>query len=250
MSDECIFCKIINNEFNSATIFENNEFKVILDKFPASEGHILIIPKNHIKNIFEIEQKQAGRLFELVVSICKVVKDVLNVEDINILQNNGSIAGQTVFHFHLHIIPRYENDNINISWKSEQFSDEYIENLRLKIFKNIQYEHLENSISFVSDIFEEPKKWGLRGDPFLWEYLKDYYSNTKIPYSVENLENDIFTIFKKFTGEFPQKNKNFFVKDFESKFGGLSNGNLSSDFWLNTAIPILSERLEKLNNDM
>ncbi len=132
MSD-CIFCKIIKGEIPSATIFEDDEFKVILDRFPSGEGHVLIIPKNHVANIFEIDEEQAGRLFKLAVKVSKVMKDVLGFENMNVLQNNGEVAGQSVFHFHMHLIPRYENDGINIKWNPTDPTDEDIEAVRKKL---------------------------------------------------------------------------------------------------------------------
>ena len=116
MSD-CIFCKIIAGEIPSATIYENDEFKVILDRFPSGEGHALILPKNHVPNVFEIDPAQAGRAYALAAKLARAMKEVLGFTDMNILQNNGPIAGQTVFHFHIHLIPRYENDGQTINWK-------------------------------------------------------------------------------------------------------------------------------------
>ena len=116
MSD-CIFCKIIAGEIPSATIYENDEFKVILDRFPSGEGHALILPKNHVPNVFEIDPAQAGRAYALAAKLARSMKEVLGFTDMNILQNNGPIAGQTVFHFHIHLIPRYENDGQTINWK-------------------------------------------------------------------------------------------------------------------------------------
>lgn len=132
MSD-CIFCKIINGEIPSATVFENDEFKVILDRFPSGEGHVLIIPKNHVANIFEIDEEQAGRLFALAVKVSKVMKEVFSFENMNVLQNNGAVAGQSVFHFHMHLIPRYENDGIDIKWNPTEPTDEDIEAVRKKL---------------------------------------------------------------------------------------------------------------------
>ena len=132
MSD-CIFCKIINGEIPSATVFENDEFKVILDRFPSGEGHVLIIPKNHVANIFEIDEEQAGRLFSLAVKVSKVMKEVFGFENMNVLQNNGAVAGQSVFHFHMHLIPRYENDGINIKWNPTEPTDDEIEAVRKKL---------------------------------------------------------------------------------------------------------------------
>lgn len=131
--NDCIFCKIINGDIPSATIYENEEFKVILDRFPANEGHVLILPKKHSANIFEIDPEQAGRLFILATKIAKEMKQILGFEHLNVMQNNGTVAGQTVFHFHLHLIPRYENDGITIAYKPMDLTDAQIEDMRKKL---------------------------------------------------------------------------------------------------------------------
>lgn len=95
MSD-CIFCKIVSGEFGSATIYENDEFKVILDRFPANEGHVLILVKEHVANIFEIDPDKAGRLFRLAAIIAREMKARLGFDHMNVMQNNGTVAGQTV----------------------------------------------------------------------------------------------------------------------------------------------------------
>ena len=132
MSD-CIFCKIIAGDIPSATIYENDEFKVILDRFPSGEGHALILHKNHVANIFEIDPEQAGRLFALAAKLAKAMKEVLGFEHMNILQNNGTVAGQTVFHYHLHLIPRWEGDGINIGWTPTEPTDEEIAAVKAKL---------------------------------------------------------------------------------------------------------------------
>lgn len=124
--EDCIFCKIIENTIPSATIYEDDEFKVILDRFPSSVGHTLVICKDHIENIFEMPQQKAGRMFELTTKIAAVVKSQLNCDGINILQNNGVAAGQSVPHFHIHIVPRYDNDAIDIRWEAQNPTDEQI----------------------------------------------------------------------------------------------------------------------------
>ncbi|MDD3570780.1 MAG: HIT family protein [Lachnospiraceae bacterium] len=134
--DNCIFCKIIKGEIPSATIFENEEFKVILDRFPSNQGHVLIMPKQHCTNIFDIDPDKAGRLFSLAVKIAGVMKKSLGFTDMNIVQNNGEIAGQTVHHFHMHLIPRYENDGVQVKWSQLDLTDEQIESVRKKIADN------------------------------------------------------------------------------------------------------------------
>ena len=116
MDNDCIFCKIANGEIPSSTIYEDDMFRVILDLSPATKGHALIIPKNHMANIFEMDESTDGKAFVLASRIAKAMKEALHCDGLNIVQNNGEIAGQTVFHFHMHIIPRYEGDNQNINW--------------------------------------------------------------------------------------------------------------------------------------
>lgn len=137
MDNNCVFCKIINGDIPSATVYEDNEFKVILDRFPSNEGHLLILPKEHCKDIFDIDPKKAGRLFELAVKVSSALKDTLGFENMNLLQNNGIVAGQTVFHFHLHLIPRYENDRVDVKWEQLDLTDEQIQIMKDKISANI-----------------------------------------------------------------------------------------------------------------
>ena len=132
MSD-CIFCKIISGEIPSTTIYEDDEFKIILDRFPANKGHALILPKKHYANIFEMDEDTAAKLFALAVRTAKTIKIALKIKNMNILQNNGPLAGQTVNHFHLHLIPRYDNDNIDIKWSVIDLTDQDMEDMGNKL---------------------------------------------------------------------------------------------------------------------
>lgn len=116
MDNDCIFCKIANGEIPSSTIYEDDPFRVILDLSPATKGHALILPKKHMANIFEMDEETAEKVFVLASRIAKAMKEALNCDGLNIVQNNGEIAGQTVFHFHMHIIPRYNDDGQQINW--------------------------------------------------------------------------------------------------------------------------------------
>ncbi len=131
--DNCIFCKIIAGEIPSATIYEDDKFKVILDRFPGNIGHALVLTKEHYSNIFEIDEDTAAELFRLAVKVAKNMKEVLGFEAMNVVQNNGSLAGQTVHHFHMHLIPRYEGDKVNIKWDQLDLTDEQIAEVREKL---------------------------------------------------------------------------------------------------------------------
>lgn len=135
--ENCIFCKIICGDIPSATIYEDNNFKVILDRFPAAKGHILILPKKHAANIFEIEPETCGKLYELVARIAVIMKNTFDFDGMNVLQNNGEAAGQTVDHFHVHLIPRVKNDGVSIKWTTTEPTDEEIEEIRNMLVKKI-----------------------------------------------------------------------------------------------------------------
>lgn len=108
--NDCIFCKIAKGEIPSATLYEDEEFRVILDQGPATKGHALILPKAHYQNLYELPDDLAGRAMILAKKIITEMKDALDCDGYNVVQNNGSAAGQTVFHFHMHLIPRREGD--------------------------------------------------------------------------------------------------------------------------------------------
>ncbi|HJB07372.1 MAG TPA: HIT family protein [Candidatus Enterocloster faecavium] len=117
MKDEnCIFCKIANGEIPSTTLYEDEMFRVILDLGPASRGHALILPKEHFKDVCELDEKTAAKVLPLGAKIGAAMKKSLGCTGFNLVQNNGTSAGQTVFHFHMHIIPRYENGPAMVDW--------------------------------------------------------------------------------------------------------------------------------------
>ena len=124
--DDCIFCKIANGEIPSATVYETPECRVILDLAPANQGHALILTKEHYDNIYQLDEETAGKVFSLATHVAKAVQEETGCEGLNIVQNNGEVAGQTVFHFHLHLIPRYKDaDNSNVLTTGHvSFSDE------------------------------------------------------------------------------------------------------------------------------
>lgn len=123
MSD-CIFCKIANGEIPSATLYEDEDFRVILDLGPASKGHALILSKAHAANIYEISDDMAAKAMILAKKMATKMTEALKCDGFNIVQNNGEPAGQTVFHFHMHLIPRYEGDQVGITWKPGTLTDE------------------------------------------------------------------------------------------------------------------------------
>lgn len=107
---DCIFCKIVNGEIPSYTIFEDDIVKVFLDVNPDSNGHLLIIPKKHFLGLKEIDNNTLIHIMEIARNMENLLKNKLNIDGLTLIQNNGCV--QEVKHYHLHLIPRYENDNI------------------------------------------------------------------------------------------------------------------------------------------
>ncbi len=124
MKDDCIFCKLANGVIPTNSIYEDDDFKIILDAGPATRGHALILPKEHFANIYELPDEIAGKAFILAKKTAAHNTEVLKADGFNIVQNNGETAGQTVFHFHLHLIPRFRDDGQKIGWKPGKPSDE------------------------------------------------------------------------------------------------------------------------------
>lgn len=124
MKDEnCIFCKIAGGEIPASTLYEDKDFRVILDASPASKGHALIIPKAHYRNLYELSDELAEKTLVLAKKMIIKLTDILNCDGYNIVQNNEECAGQTVFHFHTHLIPRYKEDSIDLTWKTGVLTD-------------------------------------------------------------------------------------------------------------------------------
>lgn len=128
--DDCIFCKLANGVIPTNSLYEDDVVKVIFDAGPASSGHVLILPKEHFDNVYALDDDTAAHVFQVAVKVAKALKEGLNLEGLNIVQNNGEIAGQTVFHFHMHIIPRYKGDTVNVGWKPGEVTDEEIEKIK------------------------------------------------------------------------------------------------------------------------
>ena len=134
MKDEnCIFCKIANGGIPSATLYEDEDFRVILDLGPATRGHALILPKEHYANVIALPEEVTAKAFILAKKMAAKMMEVLHCDGVNVVQNNGEAAGQTVFHFHIHLILRYEGDGAGVTWAPGTLTDETREEI-LKAF--------------------------------------------------------------------------------------------------------------------
>lgn len=132
MKEDCIFCKLANGIFDTNTLYEDEDFRVIFDLSPATKGHVLILPKEHCANIFEIPDELASKVFVLAKKIATVMKEVTGCDGVNILQNNGEVAGQTVFHFHMHIVPRYKDGKDILRWEAGEIDQNVVDEIIAK----------------------------------------------------------------------------------------------------------------------
>ena len=127
MKDEnCIFCKILAGEIPSTAVYEDDDFKAILDVNPAARGHVIILPKNHAANIYELPDEDASKIMIVAKKIATAIEKAYHCDGVNILQNNGEAAGQTVFHLHVHVIPRFKGDTVNIGWKQGDMPEDLV----------------------------------------------------------------------------------------------------------------------------
>ena len=127
---KCIFCKIARGEIPSKTLYEDDDFRVILDLGPATRGHALILPKEHYANLYELPEDTAGEAMKLAKKMAAKMTERLACKGFNLVQNNGEIAGQTVFHFHMHLIPRYQEDGQKIGWSPREVTQEDLEGIK------------------------------------------------------------------------------------------------------------------------
>ena len=128
--DDCIFCKLANGDIPTNSIYEDDRFNVILDLGPATKGHALILPKDHADNLFELPDDTAAEAMKLAKKLGSKLVEKLGAQGLNLVQNNGEVAGQTVKHFHLHLIPRYDGDGQSILWKPTSPSSEELASIK------------------------------------------------------------------------------------------------------------------------
>ncbi|MCL2198966.1 MAG: HIT family protein [Defluviitaleaceae bacterium] len=127
--DNCIFCKIIKGDIPSHKIYEDDTFVAILDIFAATKGHVLILPKRHAADMYDLTESEAAGLIPLAKKIAEKINATLSPDGLNVLQNNGKTAGQEVFHYHMHLIPRYNGDGIKFFKSAPQTPQDVLEKL-------------------------------------------------------------------------------------------------------------------------
>ena len=153
MTDQCVFCGIVEDKIGSAKIYEDEFVICILDIFPASKGHMLVIPKKHFSISAQMDADTTAHVFEVVNKMSALLFETLGAEGTNIIVSNGTIAGQKVNHVCVNIIPRYKDDGVNISWKNEQIKEEELKDIFTKI------------TSKGNSVTEEPKEVKIVEEP-------------------------------------------------------------------------------------
>ena len=153
MKDDCIFCKLAKGIIPTRSIYEDENFKVILDAAPATRGHALILPKEHAANLYELPDETAAKAFVLARKLATDMTKKLSCDGFNVVQNNGEIAGQTVFHFHVHLIPRYKDDQQNLTWEQHTYEDATMDEIE-RILKEVESMRIIHTEEIISNIRE------------------------------------------------------------------------------------------------
>lgn len=167
--DSCLLCQIITNKIPSKKIYEDETLIAILDINGANPGHCFVIPKQHYPIIEQVPDREIGKIFNTANKLSTAIFETLNVQGTNILVANGIPAGQTVAHFMVNVIPRTENDGINLQWEPKKIEEEEMSTIELKLkeqTKNIILHkepkpepsithHPKNSISEDEDSFSK-----------------------------------------------------------------------------------------------
>ncbi len=146
--NDCVFCKIVQGEIPSRKIYEDADCIAFLDINPANPGHCLVIPKNHSENIYDIPDDELKKIIIVAKKVAINIKEKLSVSGINIMQNNSRIAGQIVNHMHFHVIPRFENDEVVISYKRAHLTENQLEEVQKRLMSK---KHLEKQNTDVFD---------------------------------------------------------------------------------------------------
>ncbi|WP_052254398.1 HIT family protein [Salinicoccus sp. YB14-2] len=133
-----IFEKIIDREIPANIVYEDNEVLAFMDAFPLSKGHTLVIPKRPIENIYELDDETGAKVMAAVTKVSKALRDAFNPKGLNVVQNNGSYASQSVFHLHFHLIPRYDDEYDGFNYKWDPVSEPGSDDERLEIEKHIK----------------------------------------------------------------------------------------------------------------
>ena len=113
---DCVFCRIVTRQIPATLVYEDADTLAFMDIGQVNPGHVLVAAKAHAENVYALEEAQAAAIFRSVAPVARAIRGAFSPEGLSIYQANGKAAGQTVFHFHMHLVPRYENDGMNLTW--------------------------------------------------------------------------------------------------------------------------------------
>jgi len=130
---DCVFCRIVAKQIPASVVYEDGETLAFMDLGQVNPGHVLVAAKAHAENVYALDDVQAAAVFRTAVKMARSVRDAFSPQGLSIYQANGSAAGQTVFHFHMHVVPRYENDGMNLIWPVKNPPRDKLEEAAAKI---------------------------------------------------------------------------------------------------------------------
>ncbi len=182
MAENCLFCKIINNEIPSLRVFESANVIGVLSIKPASKGHVILIPKEHVIYFTHLNPDLEKELFLAIRSITSVLVQAFNAEGFNIISNIGPTAGQRVPHACIHIIPRYKDDNLNISIPEKEINEEEL----YDTYKKYIMQSRENTLKLIKAI----KEGKIKVSPEVKEKLDKLFSDIEKEESEERKKLD------------------------------------------------------------
>ncbi len=116
---DCIFCRIVSKEIPASIVYEDDHTIAFMDLGQVNPGHVLVATKAHVENVFGLDDAHAGAVFKTVARIARASRDAFGAPGMNLFQANGKAGAQTVFHFHMHVLPRLENDGMSLAWPAK-----------------------------------------------------------------------------------------------------------------------------------
>ncbi len=135
---DCIFCQISNGLAPGSFVYEDEQTFGILSLDQPNPYKALIIPRAHVESVYDLSEKQAADIFRATVKVSRAIREASNCKGLNLVQSNGRVAGQDVFHFHLHLIPRFENDDIALKWQAKQTNRNELNQMAKEIILKIE----------------------------------------------------------------------------------------------------------------
>ena len=115
----CVFCRIVAKEIPAAVVYEDEHTLAFMDAGQVNPGHVLVAAKGHVENLYELNDAQAGALLRTAARVARAIRDAYQPQGLSVYQANGKAAWQSVFHYHMHLLPRYEDDGMALTWPAK-----------------------------------------------------------------------------------------------------------------------------------